>query len=195
MSLKTASNGSSPFVAPSDDPDTGIGRPSANRLDLIAGGSTVAYVNSSGMTLTGDLTVTGQLSQASGNFRTPQSYYLSAVSSSIAGSTTAGGFIALSNPFGADVMIQNVAFYLQTAASSAAATVNIGTNANSNSSADNIFDGLDLTTAGVFNPYDDGGTNGDAVRVWASDAFITGTVATGNVSDAVATVYITAIPL
>jgi hypothetical protein len=183
-----------------DDRDTGIHSAAANQVAIMAGGSTIETYTTSGSTYTGDkaitgnLTVTGQVYNASGNFRVPQAWTLSSVVSSIADATTQGGFFAISNPFGANVLIQNVIFNLGTAASSATATVDIGTTTASNSSSDNLMDGLVITTAGVFqNDVDFQGTNGKTSQKWTSNTFVTGTVATGNVSAAVASVYITAI--
>lgn len=189
MSLKTKSDGSNPFLAASDDPDTGIGRPSANTVDVICGGSTVARFNSSGLTLTGALTV-----PSTGSYRTPQTY-TGALVSSIAGSTTAGGFFRASNPFGADVLVMNAIVNLGTAASSGTATVDFGIASASNGSSDNLFDGLTITTAGVFqNDVDFQGTNGKTSQKWGSSQWLTGTVASGNVSAAVGSIYVTVIP-
>lgn len=176
------------------DDDTFFGSAGADQCGLYTGGSAGITVDSSqNVTVAGDLTVSGVLSQSDGY--TPQVYKLGSIASSIAGATTAGGLISLLNPFGRDVLLLNAVLNLGTAATSAAGVVNIGTNANSNSSSDNIFDGLALTTVGVFNAHADGGTNGKGARVWASNAYVTGQVVSGNVSAASATVYFTAIPL
>lgn len=179
-----------------DDKDTGVHSSAANTVELMAGGSTPVTVTASNVDIAGSLTVSGRIYNDAGSYRIPQTYVLSSVVSSIAATTTAGGFFAISNPFGADVLIQNVIVNLGTAASSATATVDIGTAAASNTSSDNLFDGLVITTAGVFqNDVDFQGTNGKTSQKWASNGFVTGTVATGNVSAAVASVYVTAIPI
>jgi len=202
MSAHTTKNPTSGLATWSfnGDTDTGIDSSAANQVEIMAGGSTIQTFTTTGATFTGDqaitgnLTLTGQAYNASGNFRVPQAWTLTSVVSSIAGTTTGGGFFAVSNPFGADVLLTAVIVNLGTAATSATATVDIGTTTASNSSADNLIDGLVITTAGVFgNDVDFQGTNGKVHQKWASDKFVTGTVATGNVTGAVASIYFTAV--
>jgi len=219
---KNASSGKGTYSFYDDD-DTGIDSDAANQVDIITGGTVAATFDSSqnmvlpdGSSLEVDtineataaagvtidsvvvkdagITMAGTLSVTGGAFRTPQVWALSSVVSSIAGTTTAAGFFTMSNPFGAACLVTDITFDLQTAATSATATVDIGTNANSNSSADNLLDGLDLTQAvGFYNGITDSGTNGLLMRSWASDAFITGSVKTGDVSASVGVVYVTAV--
>lgn len=209
MTLHTTKNATSAKATLSfyGDDDTGVDSSAANQLELMAGGTAAATVTATGITvpgtldvtgatsITGTTTMTGTLEITGGLFRVPQVWKLTSVVSSIAGATTGGGFFAVSNPFGAACLITDISVNCGTACTSAAGTVNIGTNANSNSSADNLLDGLALSTAGIFTNYASSGTNGATIRSWASNAFVTGTVATGDVTGAVATVYITAIQI
>lgn len=185
-----------------DDDDTGIDSDAANQLDLMVGGTVVQSITSGTNAITGNLDVSGsvlsggQIYNDSGSHRNVQGYYYSSVVSSIAGTTTAGGLFAASNPFGADVLITGLAINIGTAATSATATVDFGVGAASNTSYDNLIDGGVMTAIAVIgNDVDGQGTNGKVFQKWASNAFITGTVATGNVSGLVATVYVTAVRL
>lgn len=192
-----------------DDDDTGIDSDGANQVDVMCGGNIVGAFSTTGLTipsgdnltltsgdidLVGNITLSGQVYNDQGSYRTVQGFYRSSVVSSIAGATTEGGLFALSNPFGAAVIITGLVINVGTAATSATATADFGTAAASNSSADNLIDSCVLTATGLIaNDVDGQGTNGKVYQKWASDAFITGTVATGNVSGLVATVYVTAI--
>lgn len=220
--LKHPTSGKATFSFYGDD-DTGIDSDAANQVDIMCGGSIVSTFGTTGQTIpsginltltsgdltltagnltlttgnldiAGNLTISGQVYNDTGNFRIPQAWTLTSVVSSIAGATTEGGFFAVSNPFGASVLIENVIFNLGTAATSGTATVDIGTATASNSSADNLFDSLAITTAGVFqNDADNQGTNGKTSQKWASNHFVTGTVASGNVTGAVGALYFTVV--
>lgn len=205
MSLHTKSNGATVAIGFSDDSDTGLARSAANTLGLVAGGTEVLTATASGLTftgtqaqvgnldLTGDLTLSGQIYNDTGSYRVQQGYYRSSVVSSIAGTTTAGGLLAMSNPFGADVIITGFLLNIGTAATSATATADFGVGAASNTSYDNLIDGGVLTATGIVaNDVDGQGTNGKVYQAWASNGFITGTVASGNVTGLVAKVYVTA---
>lgn len=200
------------------DDDTGIDSDAANQIDLMTGGTVRAKVTSSGLSVDtineytsgsgvtadgvllkdGGVSLTGALAQSSGSYRTPQVYKASIVSS-IAGATTAGGVFKFANPASSastSVMILKVNVNLGTACSSAAGTIDIGTASASNASADNLIDGLALSTAGFFDNVASSGTNGTTVgRILTSGAWITGTVKTGNISDAVGDVYVTYVPV
>lgn len=185
-----------------DDDDTGIDSDAANQLDFMVGGSIVQSLTASGPAITGaldvsgDITGGGQIYNDSGLFRVVQGYYRSSVVSSIAGATTAGGLLAMSNPFGADVFITGFLINIGTAATSATATADFGVGAASNTSYDNLVDGAVLTAIALLaNDVDGQGTNGKVYQKWASNQFITGTVASGNVTGLVATVYVTAVRL
>ena len=205
-----------------DDTDTGIDSDAANQLDFMTGGTVRAKVNASGLsvdtineytanagvtldsvllkdggaTMTGNLTLTGALVPA-GSYR-PVQYYKASIDSSIAGTTTAGGVFRFVNPFSSTssaALVLGVYVHLGTAASSATATIDIGTATASSVSGDNLIDGIALTGAGVFNNVASSGTNGTAIgRTLASNGWITGTVATGNISNVVGNVYFSFIP-
>lgn len=91
--------------------------------------------------------------------------------------TTAGAVIALANPLGVDLLIID-AVLRTTAASSGAATVDIGVAADATTSSDTLFDGLSLATSAKIADArndTDNGTNGLVPRLWADDAYVTGT--------------------
>ena len=185
-----------------DDTDTGIDSDAANQLDFMVGGTVIESLTASGPAITGALDVSGnilsggQIYNDSGSHRNVQGYYYASVVSSIAGTTTAGGLFAASNPFGADVLITGFALNVGTAATSATATADFGVGAASNTSYENLMDGAVLTATGTFgNDVDGQGTAGKTFVKWASNHFITGTVASGNVSGLVSSIYVTAIRL
>ena len=185
-----------------DDDDTGLDSDAANQLDFMAGGSVIQSITASGLAVTGALDVSGnvlsggQIYNDSGSHRNVQGYYYASVVSSIAGTTTAGGLFAASNPFGADVLVTGLVINIGTAATSATATADFGVGAASNTSYDNLIDGGVLTATGLIaNDVDGQGTNGKVYQKWASNQFLTGTVASGNVTGLVATIYVTAVRL
>ncbi len=208
MSMHTKSNGATVAIGFSDDPDTGLARSASNTLGLVAGGTEVLTATATGVTftgtqaqvgnldLTGDLTLSGQIYNDTGSYRVMQGYYRSSIVSSIGATTTAGGVLAMSNPFGADVLVTGFMLNIGTAATSGTATADFGVGAASNTSYDNLIDGAVLTATGIVaNDVDGQGTNGKVYQKWASNHFITGTVASGNISALVASVYVTAIRL
>ena len=204
MSAHTKKNTTSGLATWSfnDDTDTGIDSDGANQLDFMVGGTVVQSVTSGTNAITGVLDVSsnvlsgGQIYNDSGSHRNVQGYYYASVVSSIAGATTAGGLFAASNPFGADVLVTGLVINIGTAATSATATADFGVGAASNTSYDNLIDGAVLTATGLMaNDVDGQGTNGKVYQKWASNQFITGTVASGNVTGLVATVYVTALRL
>lgn len=104
--------------------------------------------------------------------------------------TTAGGVVKLQNPETTSIIVTQVIVDLTTAAT-AAATVDIGTDTDGTTSSDNLIDGLDINAAtGVFDNITDGGTNGKTRQKLGADEYIVATVKTGDMSDAVGTLYI-----
>lgn len=85
--------------------------------------------------------------------------------------TTAGGVVALANPFGVAVIIVNAYLNITTAATTGTNTVDVGIAANGTTSSDTIFDGTAMS-AGLKSP---GGTNGAVPRTWSTSQYITGT--------------------
>lgn len=87
--------------------------------------------------------------------------------------TGAGAVASIANPEGAKVLITRAVIHL-TSEATGSATVDGGVAANGTTSADNLFDGLDVgAAAGVFDNVDDQGTNGQSVVEWDSDEYVT----------------------
>ena len=80
--------------------------------------------------------------------------------------TTAGGVVALANPFGVDLIIISAQLDIQTAATTNTNTVSIGVAANGTTSATNLFN----ATAAA-----QGITGTTTPRKWTSGQYVTGT--------------------
>ena len=103
--------------------------------------------------------------------------------------TTAGGVFSIANPEGADVIITNMIVDVTTEATGSA-TIDAGVAANGTTSADTLFDALDVgAAAGTFNNVDDQGTNGKHIQKWGSSEYVTGT-ASATLAGLVGNVYI-----
>lgn len=103
--------------------------------------------------------------------------------------TTAGGILSLLNPEGATLIITRFIIYLTTEATGAA-TGDFGIAANGTTSSDTLLDGVDLgSAAGIFDNFDDQGTNGQSVLTWGASQYITGT-ASATLAGLVGTYYI-----
>lgn len=102
--------------------------------------------------------------------------------------TTAGGVLALLNPWGIDVIITDAYIDVTTAATTATNTMDVGIAANGTTSNDTLFDGQ-VTSAGVKTP---GGTNGLVPRKLTSTQYITAT-ASATLVGMVATLKIIAV--
>lgn len=85
--------------------------------------------------------------------------------------TTAGGVAAIANPFGVDLIIINSLVDIQTAATTATNTFDIGIAANGTTTSDTLYDGQ-VTSAGLKST---GGTNGALPRKWTTTQYVTGT--------------------
>lgn len=102
--------------------------------------------------------------------------------------TTAGGVLALLNPWGVDVIIMDACINITTAATTATNTIDLGIAANGTTSNDTLFDGQ-VTSAGPKAP---GGTNGLVPRALSSTQYITAT-ASATLVGMVATLKIVAV--
>lgn len=92
----------------------------------------------------------------------------------IAANASTGVQEAWQNPTGQTIIVTSV--YLHTTTkSTGAATLDIGTTAtNATTSSDNLLDGVDVGTAvGIFEPSEDGGTNGRKRQTLAAGKWIT----------------------
>ena len=107
----------------------------------------------------------------------------------LASADTAGGVVAVLNPFGVDVIVTDVVLNVTTAAT-ATCTLNAGVAANATTTSDTLIDGVDVNTAvGVFDNHANAGTNGGS-DLWESDEYITVSKATGSAAGLEGTVYI-----
>lgn len=102
---------------------------------------------------------------------------------------------SLANPWGVSVYITRAVLVVDTIAA-AACTVDAGVAADATTSADNLFDGLDVHSAtGYFDNLIDHGTNGLAGKVWTTTQYVNVTKASGNANSLVGRLFIEAIPL
>jgi len=86
-----------------------------------------------------------------------------------------GGMLSVANPLGVPLIILDMIVDVTTQATGAA-TADVGVAANGTTSSDTILDGIDIGTGvNIFNPANDGGTNGKKIRKWAITEFVTGT--------------------
>ncbi len=103
--------------------------------------------------------------------------------------TAVGGVLKLVNPEGADVIIKRFTLDVTTA-STGAATVDAGIDDGGDVSSDNLLDGLDVNAAaGVFDNFDDQGTNGQATVKWPAGEYLVVT-ASATVAGLVGYAYI-----
>lgn len=102
--------------------------------------------------------------------------------------------LAWQNPESTAIMVQRVLVDLTTAGGTATSVLNLGSAANATTTSDNLIDGLDLNTTGLFCNLDDGGTNGtSSARLDAMGGttdYITGQILVANASALVGNVYI-----
>jgi hypothetical protein len=100
-----------------------------------------------------------------------------------------GVISSTANPFGFDVIIVRAVLNITTQ-STAAATADIGVDADSDTADDRLIDGLSLATAGLYNNVEDPGTNGEMSLVWDSAEFLTVAEASGDVTGFVGSLYL-----
>jgi len=108
---------------------------------------------------------------------------------SLAAAETAGGVVAIANPFGVAVIVTDAILGVTTE-STAASTVDVGIAANATTSADNLIDGCDVgTAAGLFDNRVQNGTNG-GMQAWGTTEYLTISKASGSVAGIVGKIYI-----
>lgn len=91
------------------------------------------------------------------------------------GSPAAGGMFSIANPLGVPLIILDMIVDVTTQATGAA-TADCGVAANGTTSSDTILDEIDIGTGvDIFNPANDGGTNGKKIRKWSASEYVTGT--------------------
>lgn len=172
MSIHTAKRTPSSVDAPeysfNDDTNTGIRSPSADKVQIVAGGVAVAEYDTAA---------------------TKPIYGVQVVSIPLVGDTLASAKNSTANPFGYSVMILGA--YLQvTTQSTIAATFDIGVAADADTSSDLLFDGVAGTAAGLFTNFEDAGTNGEVSQLWTSSTFLNVTEASGAAEGMVATLKV-----
>jgi hypothetical protein len=88
--------------------------------------------------------------------------------------TSAGGILAVANPYGSALLVEEFLLNVTTK-STGAGTGDYGVAANGTTSSDTLLDGTNMETTGYHSIGVNGGTNGKYGRVWGSTQFITGT--------------------
>lgn len=157
-----------PDISIVGDRDTGFRSPSADKIQIVAGGVAVAEYDGAS---------------------TNQTYGVLVHSIPLVGDTLATTRNATLNPFGYDVMILGA--YLQvTTQSSVASTFDIGVAANATTTNDGLFDGVAGTAAGLFTNFEDAGTNGEVSQLWGSTQYLNVTEVSGAAEGMVATLKV-----
>jgi hypothetical protein len=95
---------------------------------------------------------------------------------------TAGGVLAVANPFGADVIVKSLILDVTTAAT-AACTIDAGIAANGTTSNDGLIDGQDVNAAA-------GAFKNSAVKKWGASQYLTISKASGAAAGLVGNAYI-----
>lgn len=110
---------------------------------------------------------------------------------SLGAADTGGGVFSWQNPEGKAIIVQRVLVDVTTAATGAC-TIDVGTTAtNATTSSDNLIDGADIGTAtGVFDNYDNSGTNGKTKQKLADGKWVTGSRASGAAAGTAGFAYI-----
>jgi len=104
-------------------------------------------------------------------------------------STAVGGVLNITNPEGVDLIITRVIIHTTTK-STGAATLDIGIDDAGDTSNDTLFDGLDVgTAAGLFDNFENQGTNGVAAKLWPAGYHLVAT-ASATVAGLVGYAYI-----
>ncbi len=114
---------------------------------------------------------------------------------SLTASDAAAGVFSLENTYGTALIVRRVTLDVTApTASTPNCELNIGTAATA-ISADNLLDGLDVNTAGVYDNYGDPGTNGKFKQKWPSGEFLTASKSAGATSGLVGTYLIEVIDM
>lgn len=218
MSFHTKVNSNSALATfgENSDTDTGVSFPAANQVGLMAGGSNVVTATATGATITGtlaaatvtasntlavtsnasvtgSLTVTGEIRNFGGSYRSPEVAVASIVSS-VAASTTPVTYFT--NPYASAVVVPRVWVYVQTACSSASGKISLGSVSAATVTANSLIDSLNLAATGLYNNQVNSSTNGKAVgQVVPASQFITGSVVNGDITSAAGYVYVEYFPI
>ena len=107
--------------------------------------------------------------------------------------------ISLANPLGVPLIIEECIVYVGSPSSTTPGTINVGCNAaGALSSSDNLIDGAAVgcpvapatEVVRCINSADDGGTNGQACRRWATSTYLTMSVASGTPAGLACEIYL-----
>jgi hypothetical protein len=113
-----------------------------------------------------------------------------AVKVALAALDTGGGVVSLANPEGADLIITRFLINVITVAT-AACTLDAGVAAAATTVSDSLIDGQDVNGAtGVFDNFDDQGTNGQSCVLWPSAQYLTVSKKTGAAAGLAGFAYI-----
>lgn len=102
--------------------------------------------------------------------------------------------LAWQNPESTAILVQRVLVDLTTAGGTANSVLNVGSAANDTTTSNNVIDGLNLNTTGLFDNIDDQGTNGAATArldaMGGTTDYLTGQILVATAADLVGNVYI-----
>jgi len=94
------------------------------------------------------------------------------IQGSLTVSASVAGTFQLTNTYSSSLIVTDVLIFITTGQTTGATrTVDIGLGSGASTSYDNLIDGLDLATAGVYSNLTDKGTNG-GIGVWRSGEYI-----------------------
>ena len=101
---------------------------------------------------------------------------------------------AWQNPESVKIIVERLIVHLATAGGTGSSVLDVGTAANATTASDNIIDGLDLNTTGLFDNISDAGTNGKARGLvdekGGTTDFVTGRILDANAAALVGNAYI-----
>ena len=97
----------------------------------------------------------------------------------------ANGFaFAVQNPEDVDCVVTNVVLNIETAGGTALSVLDVDVASDAAATGNNIIDGLDLNTTGVFDRHSSAGTNGGSPRKWdrrgGGNDYVTGKILSRN---------------
>jgi hypothetical protein len=114
---------------------------------------------------------------------------------SLTASDAAAGVFSLENTYGTDLIVRRVTLDVTTAATSTPnCELDIGTAATAILS-DNLIDGVNVNSTGLFDNYGDSGTNGKFKQKWVSGEFLTASMSAGATAALVGTYLVEVIDM
>lgn len=155
-----------------------------------AGASAANFLLTSGAAtlLTSTTTQLNQITDAFGTVNFHRGLKCARVA--LAAVDSGGGILSWQNPEAGAILVERILLDVTTQ-SSGACTADFGMTAtNGTTSADNLIDDLSLATAGLYDNFEDQGTNGTSRQKVAAGKWVTGSVASGASSGLVGFAYI-----